>query len=52
MRDCHVDTGVFDLDRSGQRDGLFLFTMDDEDLARQWTNGSYVSQEIVTIRMG
>ena len=52
MRNGDLNMGMFCPNSSGQREGLLFFTMDEENLARQWIDGSHVSQEIVTIRMG
>src|SRR6478609_320123 len=52
MRNGNLNLWVFCLDGSGQREGLFLFTMDKKNLTRGWPDCAYVIQEIVAIRMG
>ena len=52
MGNDDLNMGMFCLNGSGQREGLLFLSMDEENLARQWIDGSHVSQEIVAIRMG
>ena len=52
MRNSDLNMGMFCLNGSGQRESLLFLSMDEENLARQWIDGSHVSQEIVAIRMG
>ena len=52
MGDSDLNLGMFRLNGSGQRERLFLFTMDKENLI--WSRGDcpHVGQEILAIRMG
>ena len=52
MGDRYLNLGMFRLNGSGQREGLFFFTMDEENLIWSRADCTDVGQEILAIRMG